>query len=107
MVHQVSALLGIYFVALFAAGVVRPIGTTWLVWVIGAAGALLLGAATIDREQASHDKRAQTLVLAAVALTAALFVGGVASATEGWFLAAAGAGVAVAFITGVATLALP
>ena len=107
MVHSISAGLGIYFAALFAAGLVRPMGTVWLAWVIGAAAVLLLGAATIDREQASHVKRAQALVLVAVGLAAALLVGWHSPATERWFIAAAGGGAAIALISGVATLALP
>jgi len=107
MVHGICAGLGVYFVALFTAGVVRPMGTPWLAWVIGATGALLLGAAAIDRQQVSHVQRAQALVLVAVGLAAALLVGWHAPATAHWFLGAGAVGAAVALITGVATLALP
>ena len=107
MVHRISAGLGVYFVALFAAGHVWPAGTPWVVWIIGAAGALLLGAAAIDRQQASHVQRAQALVLVAVALAAALLVGWHSPATERWFIAAGAGGAAIALISGVATLALP
>lgn len=107
MVHRISAGLGVYFVALFAAGHVWSVGNAWVVWIIGAAGALLLGAAAIDREQASHAKRAQALVLVAVALAAALLIGWHAPATARWFLAAGAGGAAIALVSGVATLALP
>ncbi|HEX6838607.1 MAG TPA: hypothetical protein VF334_18645 [Polyangia bacterium] len=107
MVHGISAALGLYFAALFAAGLVRPMGTAWLAWIVGAAGALLLGAAAIDREQASHVQRAQALVLVAVALAAALLIGWHSPATARWFIAAGAGGAAIALISGVATLALP
>ncbi len=107
MLHRLSAALGLYFVALFFATLLRPIALVWLSWTVAAAGALLLGAAAIDRPQASHVKRAQALVLLSIALAAALLIGWSSPATARWFLVAASAGVAVAFLSGVATLALP
>ena len=104
MVHLVSTGLGLIFVALSLVGLFAPVGATWLVWIVGAAGVILVGAGAVDRDEVSHVKRAQALVLIAVALAGALLIGR-STSTAPWFLAIAALGVALAFAAGLSTLA--
>jgi len=104
MVHLVSTALGLGLTVVSLVGLFTATGPVWLVWVVGAAGLILVGAGSIDRHEVSHDKRAQALVLVAVALAGALLIG---RSTATWFLALAAVGTASAFAAGVATLARP
>ena len=65
---------------------------------------ILVGAGAVDRHEVSHLKRAQALVLIAVALAGALLIGR-STATAPWFLAIAAFGLASAFAAGLSTLA--
>jgi hypothetical protein len=106
VVHLLSTALGLFLVVISATGLFIDVADAWFVWLVGAAGLVLMGAGAIDRRVASHVKRAQALVLIAVALGGGLLIGR-SGISAPWFFATTASVTALAFAGGLAALARP